>query len=369
MIMSRVVLMFAGANSLTLKWTPGLGHICHLKGRDSSRSLDSLGNIRRVNSSKSTMSFYLPQWTQLGSRIDEAKLRIRSEEQRVFTALRDKVIRNLVTLRRNAAVLDELDVSGSFAVLAHEQHLVRPVLDYGTATHVVGGRHPTVEAGLRAQGRGFTANDCRVGGQGEEPRILLITGPNMGGKSTFLRQVALMAILAQTGAYVPAEFAALGIADAVYSRMGGADDVARDRSTFLVEMLETAAILRGATARSLVVMDEVGRGTTPEDGVAVGFAALRHLAERNGCRALFATHFHALADMTAGWGSVARLCTDVVVERGGGFLLLAQDEGGVQQGVACSEGGEATGDARGGGCGCAGGVIEAAGGGGGEECR
>jgi DNA mismatch repair ATPase MutS len=263
------------------------------------------------------MSFYLPQWTQLGTRIDEAKLRIRSEEQRVFAALRDKVIRNLVTLRRNAAVLDELDVAGSSAVLAREQRLVRPVLDYGTATHVVGGRHPTVEAGLRAQGRGFTANDCRVGGAGE-PRILLITGPNMGGKSTFLRQAALIAILAQTGAYVPAEHAALGVADAVYSRMGGADDVSRDRSTFLVEMLETAAILRGATARSLVVMDEVGRGTTPEDGVAVGFAALRHLAERNRCRALFATHFHALADMTAAWGCVARLCTDVVVEPGGG---------------------------------------------------
>jgi DNA mismatch repair ATPase MutS len=275
------------------------------------------------------MSFYLPQWTQLGTRIDEAKLRIRCEEQRVFATLRDRVIGNLVTLRRNAAVLDELDVAGSFAALAREQRLVRPALDYGAATQIVGGRHPTVEAGLRARGRAFTSNDCRVGGAA--PRILLITGPNMGGKSTFLRQVALTTILAQTGGYVAAEHAALGVADAVFSRMGSADDVARDRSTFLVEMLETAAILRGATARSLVVMDEVGRGTTPEDGVAVGFAALRHLATVNRCRALFATHFHALADMTAGWGCVARLCTDVVVEEEGGFYFSHKMRDGVNR--------------------------------------
>jgi DNA mismatch repair ATPase MutS len=280
------------------------------------------------------MSFYLPQWTQLGSRIDEVKLRIRSEEQRVFATLRDKVIANLVTLRRNAAVLDELDVSGSFAVLAREQRLVRPALDAGVATRIVAGRHPTVEAGLRARGRGFTANDCSVGegGGGEDDaRILLITGPNMGGKSTFLRQAALITILAQTGGYVPAAHARLGIADAVFSRMGSADDVARDRSTFLVEMLETAAILRGATARSLVVMDEVGRGTTAADGLAVGFAALAHLARRNRCRALFATHFHALADMTAGWGCVARLCTDVVVEKGGGFYFSHKMREGVSR--------------------------------------
>jgi hypothetical protein len=139
---------------------------------------------------------------------------------------------------------------------------------------------------------------------------------------------------------VPAEYASLGIADAVYSRMGSADDVSRDRSTFLVEMLETAAILRGATARSLVVMDEVGRGTTPEDGARGRVRrAARTSRERNGCRALFATHFHALADMTAGWGCVARLCTDVVVERGGGFYFSHRMREGVSQRVARAEGG------------------------------
>jgi DNA mismatch repair ATPase MutS len=234
--------------------------------------------------------------------------RIRAEEQRVFNSLRDSVISHLVKLRRNATVLDELDVSCAFATLAEEKGLVRPLLNYGTTHAVVGGRHPTVEAGLLAQGRGFTTNDCSVGG---DERILLITGPNMAGKSTFLRQNALIAILAQTGSFVPAAYAEIGIVDKIFSRVGSADNLYQDQSTFMVEMLETAEILRQATPRSFVIMDEVGRGTTPEDGIAVGFACLHHLYNINRCRTLFATHFHALADMTADWEKIACYCTDV----------------------------------------------------------
>jgi DNA mismatch repair ATPase MutS len=314
--------------TLNLKWTPGLGHIIHLKGKDAASSFASLdlGNVRPVSSSKSTRSFHHPLWTQLGGRIDDARFRIRAEETRVFSSLRDKVITNLVRLRRNAAVLDELDVASSFATLANEKQWTRPILDYGFSHNIIGGRHPTVEANLTSQGRTFTPNDCIVGSDSPTsttPRILLITGPNMAGKSTFLRQNALISILAQTGSYVPAAYAAIGVIDAVLSRVGSADSLHSDQSTFMVEMLETAHILRVATPRSFVVMDEVGRGTTPEDGIAVGYAALEHLSERNKCRALFATHFHTLADMTGSWDSVECLCSDVVeneTDRGWSFV-------------------------------------------------
>lgn len=302
-----------GASSLTLRMTPGLGHICHVKGKDTKADFfallqqDGQGAPRTVSSSKSTRSFYLPTWTRLGGRIDEARLRIRTEEQSLFQSLRQSVIANLTPLRRNATVLDELDVAASFASLAAEHNLVRPHLDSSTTYDVRQGRHLTVEAGLNAAGRTFTPNNCTLGDADSmsSARIWLITGPNMAGKSTFLRQTALLAILAQTGSFVPAASARLGLVDAVFSRIGSADNLASDQSTFMVEMIETAGILKGATERSLVVMDEVGRGTTAEDGLAVGYAVLKWLAGvggRKGVRSLFATHFHALADLTTGEG-------------------------------------------------------------------
>jgi DNA mismatch repair ATPase MutS len=300
---------------MTLKWTPGLGHFCHVKGK--ATEFDKLEGARRVSLSKTTTSFHLPEWTRLGRLIEDGKQRIRVEEQNIFGRLRDKVIKSLVCLRRNAAVLDELDVACSFATLAEEQRLVRPILNHGTTHHIVGGRHPTVETGLNVNGRKFTSNDCLVG---QEQRILLITGPNMAGKSTYLRQNALISILAQTGSYVPAEYASIGIVDKIFSRVGSADNLYQDQSTFMVEMLETAEILKQATPRSFVIMDEVGRGTTPEDGVAVGFAALHHLYHINRSRTLFATHFHALTDMTLSWEGLKYYCTDVVEQEDGSFM-------------------------------------------------
>jgi DNA mismatch repair ATPase MutS len=250
------------------------------------------------------------------------------EEQNIFGRLRDKVIKSLVSLRHNAAVLDELDVACSFATLAEEQRLVRPILNYGTTHHIVGGRHPTVEAGLNVEGRKFTSNDCLVG---QQHRILLITGPNMAGKSTYLRQNALISILAQTGSYVPAEYASIGIVDKIFSRIGSADNLYQDQSTFMVEMLETAEILKQATNRSFVIMDEVGRGTTPEDGVAVGFAALHHLYHINRSRTLFATHFHALTDLTSSWDCLKCHCTDVVEQDDGSFTYSHRLRSGVNR--------------------------------------
>ena len=297
------------AQSLSLRWTPGLGYICHVKGtRDVSASLKTTTAARDVKTTKSTRSFHHSEWSSLGSKIDQAKLRIRAEEQRVFQELRRQVVLNLVKLRRNATVLDELDIGCSFATLAKEQGFVRPVLNLGLNHKVKGGRHPTVALGLEEQGRAFVSNDCLIG---QQERIWLITGPNMAGKSTFLRQNALISILAQVGSFVPAESAEIGLVDQIFTRVGSADNLFRDQSTFMVEMMETATILNQATPQSFVIMDEIGRGTTPEDGVAVGFACLHHLYHKNRCRTLFATHFHALADMTKDFAHLTCYCTDV----------------------------------------------------------
>lgn len=318
-----------GAPSLTLKCNPGLGHYCHVKGtRDIAASSKKVPSNQDAKTTKSTRCFYHSEWSSLGSKIDQARLRIKAEEQRVFQLLREQVVVNLVKLRRNAEVLDELDIGCSFATLAEEQGFVRPGLNSGLDHRIIGGRHPTVKLGLEEQGRAFVSNDCSIGAK---ERIWLITGPNMAGKSTFLRQNALISVLAQVGSFVPAEHAEIGLVDQIFTRVGSADDLFRDQSTFMVEMMETAAILNQATAQSFVIMDEIGRGTTPEDGIAVGFACLHHLYYKNLCRTLFATHFHALADMTKDFKHLACYCTDVMERPGGSFSFVHRLRKGVNR--------------------------------------
>ena len=296
--------------------------------KDVRTSFQTSASAQDIKSTKSTRSFYQSEWSRLGGEIDQAKSQIRAEEQRLFQDLREQVVLNLVDLRRNAAVLDELDIACSFAVLAEEQGFVRPVMNLGTNHKIIGGRHPTVKLGLEEQGRTFVSNDCFIGG---EERIWLITGPNMAGKSTFLRQNALITVLAQVGSFVPAEHAEIGIVDQIFSRVGSADNLFRDQSTFMVEMLETAAILKLATARSFVIMDEVGRGTTPEDGIAVSFGCLHHLYYTNRCRTLFATHFHALADMTQSFRNLGCYCTDVAEGHSDSFSYVHRLRRGVNR--------------------------------------
>jgi DNA mismatch repair ATPase MutS len=317
------------APTLILKSTPGLGHICHIRSATgfNREALETL-HARMVSSSKSTRSFYLSDWTRLGRQIDQAISNIRDEEKRIFASLRELVIKNLVKLRHNAAVMDELDVASGFATLAREQAWVRPILNSSTELKIIGGRHPTVKLGLEEQGRSFVSNNLVLD---HNERIWLVTGPNMGGKSTFLRQNALLTILAQTGSYVPAVHAEIGVVDQIFSRIGAADDLFRDQSTFMVEMLETAAILKHATSRSFVIMDEVGRGTTPEDGTAVGYASLHHLYHTNKCRTLFATHFHTLADMTRDWPKLACYCTDVLEDGSGSFTFMHRLKRGINR--------------------------------------
>jgi DNA mismatch repair protein MutS len=216
-------------------------------------------------------------------------------ELECFDALAGLAIANERALCATAAALAELDVYAALADLAEEQNYCRPGVDSSAAFRIEGGRHPVVEQALaKARSGPFIANDCDL----TKRRLWLVTGPNMAGKSTFLRQNALIAILAQMGSYVPARSAHIGVADRLFSRVGASDDLARGRSTFMVEMVETAAILNQATERSLVILDEIGRGTATFDGLSIAWAAVEHLHDVNKSRALFATHYHELTEIT-----------------------------------------------------------------------
>ena len=194
--------------------------------------------------------------------------------------------------------LARLDVAAALAEWAVESGAARPVVDRSLSFEVYGGRHPVVETGVRRAGGVFTPNDCTLDGAGAEgPRLSIVTGPNMAGKSTFLRQNALLAVLAQAGSYVPAAALRLGVVDRLFSRVGAGDDLARGRSTFMAEMIETAAILTQATARSLIILDEIGRGTATYDGLAIAWACVEAIHDTNQSRALFATHYHELATL------------------------------------------------------------------------
>jgi len=229
---------------------------------------------------------------ELEARIGRAAEPAQALEMAVFERLVGQATGEAAAIARAAGALARLDVAAGHAELAAECRLVRPTVDDGFAFEVEAGRHPVVEQALAARREAsFVANDCALG---PERRIWLLTGPNMAGKSTFLRQNALICVLAQAGAFVPAARAHVGTVDRLFSRVGAADDLARGRSTFMVEMVETAAILHQATDRSLVILDEIGRGTATYDGLAIAWAALEHLHDANRCRTLFATHYHEL---------------------------------------------------------------------------
>ncbi len=234
---------------------------------------------------------------ELERRIASAADKALAVELALFEDLVGEVTARAEPIARAARSLANLDMAAALAELAVEQRWCRPVVDDGLAFRIEQGRHPVVEAALaRSQEGSFVANDCDLG---PERRLWLVTGPNMAGKSTFLRQNALIAILAQMGSYVPAAAAHIGVVDRLFSRVGAADDLARGRSTFMVEMVETAAILNQAGPRALVILDEIGRGTATFDGLSIAWACVEHLHEVNRCRALFATHYHELTALAA----------------------------------------------------------------------
>lgn len=241
------------------------------------------------------MRFTTPELASLASRIAEAAGRALEIELALFDELAAATVAEAAVLSRAAEALAALDATSALAEIASERRHVRPRVDQSLAFAVKAGRHPVVEAALTRTGEQFVPNDSDLSaGEGGSKRLWLLTGPNMAGKSTFLRQNALIAIMAQMGAFVPADEAHIGVVDRLFSRVGAADDLARGRSTFMVEMVETAAILNQAGPRSLVILDEIGRGTATYDGLSIAWAAVEHLHEVNRSRALFATHYHEL---------------------------------------------------------------------------
>ncbi|MCH9049922.1 MAG: DNA mismatch repair protein MutS [Proteobacteria bacterium] len=252
--------------------------------------------------------FTTTELVDLESRISRAADRALALELAYFGELVDAVQGRAEAIAGAAQALAALDVGAALAELAQVCRYVRPVVDDGLAFTIDGGRHPVVEAVIAKAGSGaFVANDCDLtaGDGGGDSRLWLVTGPNMAGKSTFLRQNALIAILAQTGSFVPAEHARIGVVDRLFSRVGAADDLARGRSTFMVEMVETATILNQAGPSALVILDEIGRGTATFDGLSIAWATIEHLHEVNRCRALFATHFHELTALASKLSSMS----------------------------------------------------------------
>ncbi|HEY4191614.1 MAG TPA: DNA mismatch repair protein MutS [Mesorhizobium sp.] len=281
-------------------------HAGAMTGTDAAR-----GKFIHRQTMANAMRFTTTELAELETKIANAADRALTIELAAFDALVREAVGEAQNIRAGAEALSVLDVSAALALLSESENWCRPVVDSSLAFEIIGGRHPVVEQALRRSAEGsFVANDCDLSPEGdarggkEAGAIWLLTGPNMGGKSTFLRQNALIAILAQTGSYVPAASAHIGVVDRLFSRVGASDDLARGRSTFMVEMVETAAILNQAGARALVILDEIGRGTATFDGLSIAWAAVEYLHEKNRCRAVFATHFH---EMTALAGKLSRL--------------------------------------------------------------
>jgi DNA mismatch repair protein MutS len=282
----------------------------------------NLGNVPDDYERRATIThaerFTTPELKARETEILAAEDRAKDLEYDLFVDVRRRVAEHAGSLRQVARALAELDTLAALAEVAARHGYVRPVVDDGERIEIRAGRHPVVER-LLPDGERFVPNDARL--DREEERLLIITGPNMAGKSVYIRQVALIVLLAQMGAFCPASAAHIGLADRIFVRAGASDDITQGRSTFLVEMSETAYILRHATPRSLIVLDEVGRGTSTYDGVGLAWAVGEYLHDRVGARALFATHYHELTGL-ADHLSGARNYTLAVKEQGNQVIFL-----------------------------------------------
>lgn len=289
-----------GIKSLKIKHNNVLGYFIEVTAGNSGTMTDGEAAKARFihrQTMASAMRFTTTELADLETRIANAAGQALSIELEAFERMTAEAVAAAEPIKAAARALAVIDVAVGLAALAEEQGYCRPLVDDSRMFSIVAGRHPVVEQALRRQSASpFIANDCNLSPSetGSDGAIWLLTGPNMGGKSTFLRQNALIAILAQMGSFVPAGAAHIGVVDRLFSRVGASDDLARGRSTFMVEMVETAAILNQATERSLVILDEIGRGTATFDGLSIAWAAVEHLHEVNRCRSLFATHFHEL---------------------------------------------------------------------------
>jgi DNA mismatch repair protein MutS len=297
--MQQEFIEITGIASLKIKHNNVLGYFIETTSTHAQKMLsDPLSDtfIHRQTTANQ-VRFTTVKLSELETRILNAGNHGLELEKRHFDTLRSQIIDQAAQIGQTAAALAEFDLTMALAELAAAENWQRPKVDNSRAFAIESGRHPVVEHALRANsGDSFIANDCDLSGGDAAANIWLLTGPNMAGKSTFLRQNALIALLAQTGSYVPARRAHIGLVSQIFSRVGASDDLARGRSTFMVEMVETAAILNQADDRALVILDEIGRGTATYDGLSIAWATLEHLHDVNRTRALFATHYH---EMTA----------------------------------------------------------------------
>jgi DNA mismatch repair protein MutS len=289
-----------GLRALKIRHNNVLGYFVEVTAQHGDKLMAPPLNARFIH--RQTLAgqvrFTTTELGELEAKIVSAADRALGIEIEIFDRLAAAVNAAGVEIKAAAEALSVLDVSSALAMLAVERDYARPAIDHSLTFEIEGGRHPVVEQALSEP---FIANDCDLSPPEKDAagRIWLLTGPNMAGKSTFLRQNALIAILAQIGSFVPARKAQIGVVDRLFSRVGAADDLARGRSTFMVEMVETAAILNQAGSRSLVILDEIGRGTATFDGLSIAWASVEHLHEVNRCRALFATHFHEMTALSA----------------------------------------------------------------------
>ena len=291
-----------GVPALKIRHNGVLGYHIEVAARFADPLLHAESRLIHRQTLAGVVRFGSPELSALAVRIAQAGDHALAAEAAHLEELRGLVLADAAAIGESAAALARLDVAAALADLAGAEDWVRPRVDATTAFHIEAGRHPVVEAAVKAARGRFVANDCNLSA---DARLWLVTGPNMAGKSTFLRQNALIAVLAQAGSFVPARAAHIGVVDRLFSRVGAADDLAQGRSTFMVEMVETAAILTGATIRSLVILDEVGRGTSTYDGLAIAWAVLEAVHDDLQCRCLFATHYHELVPLQAKLRSLA----------------------------------------------------------------
>ncbi|MDB5717437.1 MAG: mutS, partial [Sphingomonas bacterium] len=280
-----------GIPSLKIRHNGVLGYHVEVAARHADALMAAESGFTHRQTLAGVVRFNAPELHEQALRVGQASGHALAAEAAHLEELVAIALARAAEIAGTADALARIDVAAGLAELAAEGGWCRPMLVDHACFEIVGGRHPVVEAALAGSGTRFVSNDLSLS---ETERLWLVTGPNMGGKSTFLRQNALIAVLAQAGSFVPAASARLGLVDRLFSRVGASDNLARGRSTFMVEMVETAAILAQATARSFVILDEVGRGTSTYDGLAIAWAVVEAVHDRNRCRCLFATHYHEL---------------------------------------------------------------------------
>ncbi len=319
----------SGVQSLKIKHNNVLGYFIETTATHAEKMMAHDLFIHRQTTANQ-VRFTTVALSEIETRILNAGGRALEIEKRLYDGLRQAIVDQAGPLGALARALSEFDLAADLAELAAAENWVRPRVDDSRSFEISGGRHPVVETALQKDGAPFVANDCTL----TDAHIWLLTGPNMAGKSTFLRQNALLAILAQMGSFVPAAEAHIGVVSQIFSRVGASDDLARGRSTFMVEMVETAAILNQADDKALVILDEIGRGTATYDGLSIAWATLEHLHDVNRCRALFATHYHEMAALAGKLDGVEN-ATVTVKEWDGDVIFLHE----VKRGTAdCSYG-------------------------------